>query len=409
MRALVVGLLAFPSLALAQQQPCQLRQPSDVSVSCAPVSAWDALSWTYLAFDPSESNPLAIRGVQPEAVLPTGSVRNPATEKRIVLFGDLMPMQKDSIPLVHQELRDLFASADLVIGNVESPVYRSALHTSANQSTDFHASTNFIRSFFTQYCIDPHEVVLSVANNHANDHGRWPETVGALIPESQEPGQHCALPVRGVVGKAAGDEQVDVFDVGGLRVGVVGWTEVENCPRANAWRRPAQVLNTDWERVKAERDLDLLIGVPHWDRQFHFFPSVETYVRGELLIEAGFDVIAGSHPSVLQPGRVFDNRMVLYSLSSVNVNFSANATNAVFALELNVDAQGRIARYKLHPFAQRKVSATNLPASVRCADGRVATDLARPTEYEIVPLREISNTWGVRDRLQRAIDLTWPR
>lgn len=407
MRSLAMAcVLGAASLASAQEQPCSLRNPTDVSVSCAPVSAWDALSWTYMAIDPSESNPLAIRGVKPEADLPTGSPRNPATEKRIVLFGDLMPMQKDSMPIVHAELRNLFASADLVIGNVESPVYRSALQQNANQSTDFHASTNFLRSFLTQYCIDPHEAVLTIANNHANDHGRWPETVDSLVAEGQSV-QQCGLQVRGVVGKSANQEQVDVFDVGALRVGVVGWTQVENCPRANAWRTLDQVLHTDWERVKAERDIDILIGVPHWDRQFYYFPSGETQVQAELLIDAGFDLISGSHPSVLQPARIFDNRMVFYSLSSINVNFSASSTNAVFAAELIVDTQGRVVHYKLHPFAQRKISARNLEAAPACAGGR--TDLARSTEYEIVPLREISNTWGVRDRLQRAIDLTWPR
>jgi poly-gamma-glutamate synthesis protein (capsule biosynthesis protein) len=409
---LTLGLSCLPSALSAQELSCPRRDPIDVPVTCTSVDPLEALGWVYNAIVPSEANPLQLKGMPPEADLPTGSPRVPSKEKRIVLFSDLMPAQKDSIPLVHNELRALLASADLVIGNVESPVYRSALREDADQTSNFHVSTNYLRSFLAQYCVDPHKAVLSVANNHANDHGRWPETLESLIAENTpiESRKECALPVRGVVGaKPTRDDHVDVYDIGELRVGVVAFTQVINCPRQGAYRDVESVLQVDWNAVKAARDIDLLIAAPHWDRQFHYFPNAETQVLAELLTEQGFDLIAGSHPSILQPAQRFPDGLAFYSLSSINVNFSAASTNLVFAAELMVDPSGQVTHYKLHPFVQRKRSKpATLPASSICADGRKVTDKARATDNEIVPLRDVSDTWGLRSRLQKTINLVFP-
>jgi hypothetical protein len=100
--------------------------------------------------------------------------------------------------------------------------------------------------------------------------------------------------------------------------------------------------------------------------------------------------------------------MAFYSLGSLNANFSLNGTtHLVPVTELIVDAQGRVVEYEVHAFATRKVD-TNLPAILDCPDGRVVTDLPRETDWEVVPLREISNFWGARGRLEQDFELVFP-
>jgi hypothetical protein len=393
-------------------------------------SIWDLIEWPLLAITPSKDNPYGLVGIPPESTPSPASQSLAVGEKRILLFGDLMPMQKDTLPRVHPELRALFASADLVIGNVESPIFRGPIDLNADQTGKFHQSTDYLKSFFAQFCVDPHKTVFTVANNHAgdrytNDHGGWDETIQAVVPEYPTPapvanGELPRLVVRGVVGKhAASLDAVDIYDIGGLKVGVVGWTQVENHPRTGAWRTDEEVVGVDWKKVKRDRGIDLLIGAPHWDQQFYHFPKCQTQVEAQDLIASGFDLIAGSHPSVLQPAEWFPSptggadKLAFYSLSSINANFSASATNFVTAVEIIVDAHGNIARYKLHPLAQRKAD-TSLPAYSWCPFkdaplGRWVQDgNGRATDAEIVPLRMVSNFWGVRGNIEDMIELVFP-
>ncbi len=384
---------------------------------------WDYSTWLYRALDPSEANPTRMRGIPPVSTPAPAAALAPG-ERRIVFFGDLMAPDKEELPLAHPQLRALFASADLVIGNMEAPVYRGALDTGSSQWFDFHASTGFVRSFFAQFCVDPARMVFTVANNHAADHGRWPETLLALVPSAEWGPDDAALTpppveVRGVVGRpASSDDQVDVYDLGAMRVGVVAWTEVENCAPDPAWgdeiwRRGDAMLSVDWEQVKAERDIDVLIGVPHWDRQFYYFPSAQTQQRGRALLASGFDLVVGADPHVLQPAQRNADGMVFHSLGGLNVNFGwLSGTSLVLAAEVIVDVDGAVKRYAVHPFAQRKAATgTRLPAASQCAfpgGARTMYDVGRSTASEVVPLSEVSNGWGVRARLADDVELVFP-
>lgn len=386
---------------------------------------WSYPAWVYRALDPSEANPTDMVGIPPVST-PVPAATLLPNERRIVLFGDLMATEHEELPRVDPKLRALFGSADLVVGNMEAPVYRGALDQAASQWFDFHASTGFVESFFAQFCVDPERMVFTVANNHAADKGRWPETLRALVPAAEyTPAQANTAPkplkVRGVVGRPVPTpEAVDVYDLGGVRVGVVGWTEIENCAPADdwyetcgVWRTDEQVYGVDWNRVKRERDIHVLIGVPHWDRQFYYFPQAGTQIRARVLLTAGFDLIAGADPHVLQPAQNLPTGMVFHSLGGLNVNFGwLSGTSLVVALEVIVSAQGDVLRYKLHPYAQRRAPAgTSLSSSSACllkGVARTMPDVGRPTASEIVSLDQVSNAWGVRSDLEDEVELVFP-
>ncbi|MFT3924397.1 MAG: CapA family protein [Myxococcales bacterium] len=399
-----------------------LQSPAQAAAANCPAftwqSLWYGLEWSILAFAPSTQNQAGVQGIPPADELATGT-RDRSTEKRILLFGDLLPMQKDTPPRASPEVRALFASADLILGNIESPVYQiktwytqHGLDLNADQTGDFHASTGFVRSFMDQYCMNPAKAVFTVANNHAGDRDQagWDETVRAT----------AAMGVRGIVGTrtssdGSGRASMGSFDLGaGLKVGVVGWTQEENCPLDNAWARYADIdaagaNAVNWNTLKQQNGIDLLIGIPHWGPQFHFYPEAAIYDEAESLTARGFDLISGTGPSVLQPAELFPGGITFFSQGSVNANFSLNGTTFLIpVVEILVDPAGRVVEYNVHAFAQRKVS-TSLPSLIVCPDGRWVTDQARATDWEVVPLEQISNTWGTRDALQRDLDRVFPR
>jgi len=159
--------------------------------------------------------------------------------KRIVLFGDMVGMWADTPPIVHADVRAIYARADIVIGNVEAPIttypagqagVKDGLNPTASQFYNFHVPRQYLRSITSQYCIDPKKSILSVANNHANDRGDWVQTAQAVPALEASDG----FAFTGIDADPSHDPLIAVRDAGALRVGVVGWTHLDNTPPALA-------------------------------------------------------------------------------------------------------------------------------------------------------------------------------
>src|SRR5262249_26435855 len=93
---------------------------------------------------------------------------------RVVLFGDLCGLRDRRIPSGSPSLRALFARADLIIGNCEGPIVADRRDPSAyGDYRTFQAgmSAEFLAATLDALGVARDRCVLSVANNHAADHG----------------------------------------------------------------------------------------------------------------------------------------------------------------------------------------------------------------------------------------------
>jgi hypothetical protein len=336
------------------------------------------------------------------------------TEKHLVLFGDLMAMDYDTPPVVDTELRSLFNAADLVLGNVEAPIYEfdawfgpdGGANKWANQFFNFHASTGFLSSAMSQFCIKPEKAVFTVANNHANDWGRFATTVQTVSPDN--PILRKPQGVLGFVGVAPSrsthEPSVKTFDIGDLRVGVTAWTHVQNASPSTDLSKPTWEGSLDIEGATslrtqiAAKQVDLMIGMPHWDCQFNWYPHKYTMSRAQAFADQGFDLIVGSHPSVLQPAARLSAtdkaKLVFYSLAALNDNISGiNGVNfLVPVVDLVVDQNGNMLQFELKPFVAQKLYGSDkrtLPSQIACGAGRITSDVARETSWRIVPLSRL--------------------
>lgn len=372
-----------------------------------------ALGWLWDAFFPNTSNDSTVQPLPASRTFVPEAQRNRATEKRIVMFGDLLPMQKDTPPRVDLTLRSLFASADLVLGNLEAPIdYNGgSLDLTVDQTFGFRSTTAFVKSAMSQYCIDPNKAIFSVANNHAGDQGRFPTTVSS-VPQ---------LGVRAIVGidqSSASAPAIQVTQLGSLKVGVVAWTHVQNsAPTAPlpSWEISNNAAHHDFSATKQQQGIGLLIGMPHWDCQFHLFPKQASVDTARRLHDHGFDLIAGSHPTVPQPvarmdASAQDDDLVFHSLGSVNANYTLNGSRQLVTVsELIVDQTGRTVAYTVHPFVARSAD-TSLPAVNVCPGGRWVWDTWRKTSWEIVPLSALaSDEPNNHARLLRMFETVYPQ
>ncbi len=304
-----------------------------------------------------------------------------ASTARVLMFGDLMGLRGDRVPTCAPALQAIFAGADLVIGNCEAPLTRDHNDASARYLARLSLGSDYLRDFFERFAVAPARCVLSIANNHAGDHGArgLAETEARL----------AALGV-GVVGARAGRAApLLVRELRGLRVGVLAWTEWMNCPGV-AVAGAEDVDGIDWGARRRALGLDTLVASPHWEWEFQHVPHRDAVARAGRLAAAGVDAIAGHHPHVLQPLAWLDRGDALptvcaYSLGNL---FARTLTwphrlGALLELEVATSglARGRVVAYRLHPTVQlgdppdaRVVPLDEAPAPLRA---KIEARLAR--------------------------------
>ena len=78
------------------------------------------------------------------------------------------------------------------------------------------------------------------------------------------------------------------------------------------------------QEIQALRDqgAELVIVAPHWGTEGSYRPTQEQIDVGHAAIDAGADIVWGSHPHVLQPVEEYGDGVIFYSLG--NFSFGGN-------------------------------------------------------------------------------------
>lgn len=271
----------------------------------------------------------------------------PRRTARLVFVGDISAVANRAAPIVDPALRELFASADLVIGNCESPVVERPCHGFATRLGTRHAMTaRFLDEMLTASGIDRRKLVLSLANNHALDQGAvgFEETFGALE----------TLGIRAI--GLAGEPVVSV-QAGALRLGLAAFTQWRNAGADEFESRISMASDPAAWPGGAVRGHDLLCAVPHWDWEFRHVPRRATRALARKLADAGVGLVVGSHAHVVQPLERIGDTLVAYGLGDFLGTALARQPwpgriGAVLAVDVSLDkaTRGGIAGCRLHPF-----------------------------------------------------------
>lgn len=224
----------------------------------------------------------------------------PPAELRLVAVGDIMMHQdvkraaqdaSGGFPDLWRDLAPLFQKADLVFGNLETPV---APRTGGpGRPFLFNAPEALVpalkRSGFH---------ILATANNHAYDQG-----AKGVSETLEHLGQSGLIPLGSGTTRAQA-EAPRIMERNGIRIGFLGATDSFNS-KLN-WSETApwvSALEAD-RLVEAVRSLrprvDALVLSLHWGNEYQHQPSVRQRELASRLVEAGADLIIGHHPHVLQ-------------------------------------------------------------------------------------------------------------
>jgi poly-gamma-glutamate capsule biosynthesis protein CapA/YwtB (metallophosphatase superfamily) len=396
------------------------------------------LSWNYVtqALFNDTTNPTNLTPVPRCKEFVAKTARAGLTQKRIVMFGDWFGMPDDTPPYVSDQLRSLFTSADLILGNIEGPVTynNNQLDLNSDQTFNFHENVAYLKSSMAQLCLDPGKTVFTVANNHAGD---LKGSIGPVLwPETVQYSPQLGATIVGIDKSVARAPEITVKDLGPLRVGIVAWTHTQNRAPATAtsgtidakgivyptWEASRRVFDQPasyWAQKKQQLGIDLLIGVPHWDCQFHWYPRTETVQWADELHAKGFDLIVGGHPG-LMPAKVHprrgtdpktDNALTFYSVGGLNNALGWTSNYFVPVFELVVDQDGRTLEYKMHPYALHKVDSTfNWLRGTPLCGTKLYFDKTRPSDWKLVPLDSLATSdKSFYDDAIKYLNATFPR
>lgn len=227
----------------------------------------------------------------------------------IVAVGDLMcHSQIFGAALRHgvYDFRPAFApvvtdlrSADLTLGNLETTIKSSGPFSGYPR---FRSPRQYVDALkWAGFDL------LTTANNHALDGGATGVRYTTRILDS-----------RGVAHTGTDRDAPAIVERNGVRIAVLAYTYATNgihSPFSGAVNRIALT------RMKAaiaavHTKADLVVVCLHWGNEYSATPEAKTVAMGKALVDAGADLILGSHPHVVRPVRKYHGRYIVYSMGN---------------------------------------------------------------------------------------------
>jgi poly-gamma-glutamate synthesis protein (capsule biosynthesis protein) len=176
--------------------------------------------------------------------------------------------------------------------------------------------------------------IVSEANNHAYDWGP-----AALVDTLRR------LHAAGIRTVGAGENTLEahhptVVDLGGVRVAFLAYVNIDPHDAAAGAHHPG-VAWLDGEQVTRDihfaRNLaDLVVVCPHWGVEYATAPTRQQEELARKMIDAGADLVVGSHPHVVQPLAQYRGRWVAYSLGNFVFDQRDPATHRGLMLKVTV-------------------------------------------------------------------------
>lgn len=194
----------------------------------------------------------------------------------------------------------LLLSQDLVVANLEGPI---SPNTSLSVFTVPGDANNMTFTFplSTGALLYKHNVrMMNIGNNHSNDFGRngMYATVNYLI------GAHVEY-----FGDTIAHRMTPV-EVGGVPVTFINYNEF-------AISDTEETASTTIAQIKIARSAEYIpVVYTHWGIEYQ--PTAPSYVRERAheFIDAGAEIVIGSHPHVVEDHEVYKGKYIYYSLGN---------------------------------------------------------------------------------------------
>ncbi|MGE5708381.1 MAG: CapA family protein, partial [Bacteroidota bacterium] len=231
----------------------------------------------------------------------------------IAAVGDILP--RGGVPIRDPSILQALKKADLALGNLEAPLTRARRPTPGKKPAAIAAGRDFLLKAPPAGSETLRKLGLdwvALANNHMSDFRP------AGIEDTLE-----GLKREGVQSSGAGSAEEAgkpaFFEKHGLRIACFSYSLV--LPHGSIARKESwgiAPLPRDFARIRrryCQKD-DLVIVYLHWGEELSNRPTPSQRKLAHRLIDAGADLVLGSHPHVLQPFERYRGRLIAYSLGN---------------------------------------------------------------------------------------------
>jgi len=237
---------------------------------------------------------------------------NNAPQVKLILTGDIMFVKDHWDNLLSGQVKDYLKTADLVIGNLETPIAENQKPARKFFPTTFNSPQKLIENFDKE---DGTSLLtaVSLANNHLFDRG------DAGAKETAD-----YLDQKGILHSgfrlSKDEKKFKTFVINGIKFGFYATSWGYNDPKYKSnyflntipglALEPENISEVDLSEtleVLAEmkkEPIDVKIISLHWGHEFEFYPTPLTAQTARLLITNGADILYGTHPHVVQPSEV---------------------------------------------------------------------------------------------------------
>ena len=195
-----------------------------------------------------------------------------------------------------ENVYDIFSEDDLTIVNMEGTLTEST--SRADKEYAFKGSAEY-----AQVLVEGGVEAASLANNHSHDYGE--ESYTDTIEN---------LEAAGIA--TFGYDSIDYEEVNGVTVALIGTYEL------------ALGIGIEDEMVEniqtaEDEGADIIIVYIHWGSEREYVPDETQIELGHAAIDAGADLVVGSHPHVIQGYEEYNGHYIVYSLG--NFCFGGNS------------------------------------------------------------------------------------
>lgn len=251
----------------------------------------------------------------------------------LAFVGDVLPasgvarlMEKNGYDYPFRESIGLLQAADITAGNLESAITDRGTQMQ-NKEYTYRGPKDALPAIR-----DAGFDVLSLANNHTLDYG-W---VG--LQDTMDALDDYKLRHMG-----AGNDDKEAFapayiETKGMTVAFIGlsnvvpvveWKADRNRPGLAETYNPTRAVAAIQE---AKKNADLVVVLVHWGQEYKDRPIPDQTNKAHQFIDAGADLVIGSHPHVLQGFESYNGKWIAYSLG----NFVFTATKSPLSAETGV-------------------------------------------------------------------------
>jgi len=200
---------------------------------------------------------------------------------------------------IFQEMSKLLLSNDLALVNLEGPITDEksiSLGTKAGSTNNyfFTFDPSLAKTLFNQNIR-----MVSLGNNHILNFG----SEGLASTKKY-------LDAAGVEYFGAPGGRSIVKEIGGVKIAFVSYNEFASSDIK------AEQKAAIWEIEKQELQADVVIVFCHWGAEYVKNPSKNIKDLAHQFIDAGADVVIGSHPHVIQDPEEYMSKRIYYSLGN---------------------------------------------------------------------------------------------